>query len=344
MSDNQASHSLSEVEQLASRWDKVVFFAQGSPFEQVTIASLAKASGTRAWSRPGVKVKGDTVGRYSYLSFEELLEVEKLDLKSAKQLLEICEATFDFEEECNDLGSFEEIDNKAYEQRMRFVEEFGLSHDYPIALANLDRDLRELCASEQIVTFIDLMEFLDRLSDKAWIGGSYKKLQNVFAHGDKKGLTQYFPYRTGHRGFHLPEALSFILNRIPRNDLNVVFEYQERRKKRNRLIGRRMELPGIVEKCLLPEALECLIYFGSHQPRLLIKLHDSAYLCRELMFLSDPQTESVLYWLVHLTFGLLEPVEEAEIDEELRQVSVGHLEDLIKQLGNLLAPRNTPKN
>ena len=49
----------------------------------------------------------------------------------------------------------------------------------------------------------ELKEFLDRLADKAWIGGSYKSLQNVFAHGDEKGLTKYFPYRLGHRGFHL---------------------------------------------------------------------------------------------------------------------------------------------
>ncbi|NBB78289.1 MAG: hypothetical protein GVY36_02415 [Verrucomicrobia bacterium] len=337
MSEEEKSGAgLNELEDLAARWDKAAYGAQGSPFENVSVAALAKNTGTRAWSRPGGGVKGDTMARYVYLSFEELMELEKLDLKSAVHLLEICEATFVFEEECNDLGSFEEIDNQAYLQRMRFVEEYGLNQDYPIALANLDRDLRELCAAEEIVTFVDLMEFLDRLSDKAWIGGSYRNLQNVFAHGDKKGLTKYFPFRVGHRGFHFPEALSFTLNRISHNDLNKVFEYHERSRRRSRLARKRMEMPEIVGKQLVPEVIQCLHYFCRHQSRLLLRLHDSAYVCRELMFLNDPQTEGVLDWLIHLVLGLLRPSHEKDIEEEVKQIRIIHEQELIQELRELL--------
>lgn len=327
---------LSAIEKLAARWDKAAYRAQGSPFEDLSVAALAKNTGVRSWSRPGGRKKSDTVARYVYLSFEELMEVEKLDLKCATHLLEICEATFLFEEECNDLGSFVEIDTQAYHQRMRFVEEFGLYQDFPVALANLDLDLRTLCGAEEIITFVDLMEFLDRLADKAWIGGSYKNLQNVFAHGDESGLTQYFPYRMGHRGFHLPEALSFTLNRLRQRDLEAVVEYHQRRKKRSRLGGKRMELPSVVESQLLPEILRCLQYFCSRQPRLLIRLHDSAYICRELMFLNDPQAEAVLHWLIHLTLGIFHPPKEAEIDEELRDLTTPQDESIIKELGELL--------
>ena len=141
---------------------------------------------------------------------------------------------------------------------MRFVEEYGLYQDYPVALANLDEEIRGLCAAEDIVTFVDLMEFLDRLADKSWIGGDYKNVQNVFAHGDEKGLTRYFPYRLCHRGFHLPEAVSFCLNRLSRQDLQQVFEYHERRRRRNKIVGKRMELPAVVESHLLPEVYKCL--------------------------------------------------------------------------------------
>ncbi|MDQ8195353.1 hypothetical protein QEH59_13025 [Coraliomargarita sp. SDUM461004] len=329
-------HGLNVVEELAARWDKASYRAQGSPFEDLSVSALAKNTGTRAWSRVGGSVKGDTIARYIYLSFEELIEVEKLDLRAATQLLEICEATFLFEEECNELGSFEGIDGQAYQQRMRFVEEFGLYQDYPVALANLDVDLRELCAAEEIITFVDLMEFLDRLSDKAWIGGSYRNLQNVFAHGDEKGLTRFFPYRLGHRGFHLPEALSFILNRIKQHELNSVFEYHERRRKRTRLSSKRMEMPSVVENRLMPEVIKCLHYFCSHQPRLLIRLHDSAYLCRELMYLNDPQTEGVLHWLIHLTLGIFRPPQEADIDEELKKLTIPQDSALLKDLSDLL--------
>ncbi len=337
MSEEKTDKSpLNEVEALAARWDKAAYRAQGSPFEDLSISALAKNTGTRAWSRPGGKVKGDTIARYIYLSFEELMEIEKLDLKSAKQLLEICEATFLFEEECDDLGSFEEIDNQAYQQRMRFVEEFGLYQDYPVALANLDHDLRELCAAEEIITFVDLMEFLDRLSDKAFIGGSYRSLQNVFAHGDEKGLTKYFPYRLSHRGFHLPEALSFTLNRINQHELNAVFEYHERRRKRSRLSSKRMAMPSFVETKLMPDIIKCLHYFCSRQPRLLVRLHDSAFLCRELMYLNDPQTEGVLHWLIHLTLGIFRPPQETDLDEELKNLTTPQDETLLKELSDLL--------
>ncbi len=318
---NPNTKGLSSTEALSARWDTVAFRAQGSPFEDLSISCLAKNTGTRRWSRPGGRIKGDIVARYIYFSFEELLEVEKLDLKSATLLLEICETTFLFEEECDDMGSFEEIDNQAHSQRMRFVEEFGLYQDYPVRLANLDESLRDLCVAEEIITFVDLMEFLDRLSDKAWIGGAYKSLQNVFAHGDEKGLTKYFPYRMGHRGFHLPEAISFCLNRLSRRDLQAVQEYHERRRRRSRLIGKRMELPAVVENQLLPEIFECLHYFGRRQPRLLVRMHDSAYLCRELMFLNDPQTEGVLHWLTHLALGVFKPSQAQDVADELKDIS-----------------------
>ena len=327
--------ALSPVEKLAARWDKAAYRAQGSPFEDLSVSALARNTGTKAWSRPG-SVKGDTIARYIYLSFEELIDVEKLDMKSATQLLEICEATFLFEEECNELGSFDGIDKQAYHQRMRFVEEFGLYQDYPVALANLDFDLRELCAAEEVITFVDLMEFIDRLSDKAWIGGSYRNLQNVFAHGDEKGLTQYFPYRLGHRGFHLPEALSFILNRIKKHELNAVLEYHERRRRRSRLGGKRMEMPSVVESRLMPEVILCLHYFCNHQPRLLLRLHDSAYLCRELMYLNDPQSEGVLHWLLHLTLGIFRPAKDAGIDEELKNLTTTQDTALLKDLSDML--------
>ena len=258
-----------------------------------------------------------------------------MDLRAATRLLEICERTLLFEQECDELGSFEEIDNQAHAQRMRFVEEFGLYQDYPVRLANLSPDLRELCEAEEIKTFIDLMEFLDRLSDRAWIGGDYQCLQNVFAHGDERGLATYFPYRGGHHGFHLPEAISFCLNRLSRHELQDVYEYHERRKRRDRLFSKARELPDVVESRLLPGVLECLHYFGRRQP-LLIRLHDSAFLCRELMYLNDPPSEDVLQWLLHLSLAIFRPSADTSLREDLKQIKTQMDADICKDLRQLV--------
>ena len=324
---------LTEDEQLAARWDTVAYRAQGSPFEDLSISCLAKSGGTRPWIRGKGKNKNDTVARYVYLSFDELMEVEGLDRKSALLLLEICEATFRFEQECEDIGAFGGIDQEANAQRMRFVEEFGLYRDFPIRLSNLDADVRELCVAEGVETFIQLMEFLDRLSDKSWIGGTFRELQNVFAHGDEKGLTRFFPYRVGHRGFHFPEAISFCLSRLSKTELQSVFEYHSHRGRRGfSLRGGRMRLPEVVENRLLPEILECLHYFGSRQARLLVRLHDSAFLCRELMYLDDPQVEGVLHWLIHLALGVFKPQEVPDVRDDLKQLSMGGSEEICEEL------------
>lgn len=334
--NNRPISGLSNLDELTARWDKVAFRAQGSPFEDLSVSCLAKNTACRPWSRAGDKVKGDTLARYVYLSFEELEEIEKLDAKAAMHLLQICEATLLFEKECFDLGSFLEIEEKATGQRMRFVEEFGLYQDYPVALANLDSELRGLCEAEEIITLIDMMGFIDRLTDKAWIGGSYRNLQNVFAHGDEKGLSKYFPYRIGHRGFHLPEALSFCLKRLPREDLQAVCDYHERRLKSKRFGVKRAELPEIVETRLIHEFFQCLYYFGRRQQKLLVRLYDSVYLSRELMFLHDPQTEDIIHWLLHLVLGIFRPSLQERVDEELDQISVDRDTKMHKEIKNLL--------
>lgn len=324
------------MKNLTARWDTVAFRAQGSPFEELSISTLAKNSGVRRWSRPG-SVKGDVLARYIYFSFRELLDVEKLDLKSATLLLEICETTFSFEKEYEDLGSFEEIDSKAYAQRMRFVEEFGIYQDYPVSLSHLDANLLELCAAEHIVTFIELMEFLDRLSEKAWIGGVYKNLQNVFAHGDEKGLVNYFPYRLGHRGFHLPEAVSFCLKRLPENDLKLVQEYFEYRGRRHRLIGKRVELPKIIESKLLPEIFQCLHYFGCRQAYLLAFIRDQDYRRRELMFLNKPEVESLLNWLIHLALGFFRSSQTFDdVTDEVEAISINLSAEMSEDLRKMI--------
>ncbi|MEM8866738.1 MAG: hypothetical protein AAGC73_00575 [Verrucomicrobiota bacterium] len=279
---------------------------------------------------------GDILARYVYFSFEELMEVENLDLNAATQLLEICESTFNYEDDYDGLGSIGEVDNQAYAQRMRFVEEFGLYQDYPIKLSNLDRDLIDLCQTEDVNTFIELMAFLDRIADKAWMGGSFKSLQNVFAHGDENGLQKYFPYRSGHRGFHLPEAVSFCLSRLTKREQSEIFEYHEWRRRKGRIITKRMELPAVVEKQVLPEIFQCMHYFGKRQQRLLVRLHDSVYFARELMYLNDPQTEGVLHWLVHLALGVFRPSQESELANEVKEMSVRCNSEIFEDLHSMV--------
>lgn len=313
MEANKSSGGLDDIEQLAARWDKIAFSIQGSPFEDLKLKDLARNVGTQPWKRPGGRVKGDTVARYIYFSFEELLSVEKLDLKSATLLLEICETLFRMEREYESLGALDKIDELANQQRSRFFDEFGLFEDFPVALSNLRPDLRELCAAEGVITFVDLMGFLDRLADKAMIGGPYRLLQNIFAHGDEKGLCVNFPFRPGYRGFHLPEALSFALNRINAREMEALVEYFSKRGKGGLFGIKRKELPAVVERVLLPAIFQCLLYFGQRDSIKVRRLYDADELARQLLHLHNPEREDLVRWLTQLALGIFHPARFADV-------------------------------
>lgn len=322
----------SELKALSARWDKVTLHAQCSPLEDLSISCLAKNAASRPWSRAYSKVKGDTLARYIYLSFEELMSVEQLDLKAATHLLEICEATLLFEKECSNLATFAGLDTQATNQRMRFLKEYGLYEDYPIALANLDPDLLEMCQSEDVVTLFDLMGFIDQLADKTWVGGELKTLQNVFAHGDEKGLCEHFPYRMGHRGFHLPEALAICLRRLPEKDLQEIADYHENRQNKSWFGMKQTELPQVIETRIIPDFFQCLHYFGQRQSSLLIRLHDSAFLTRELMFLNDAKREDIIHWLLHLSLSIFRPSRFDNVEKESKRVNVDKNSDVYREL------------
>jgi hypothetical protein len=237
--------------------------------------------------------------------------------------------------EVNFLGSFNAIDDMAKTQRMRFVEQFGLYHDYPLRLANFDAATREMFHDEEVVTLVDLMDFIDRMADKLMLSGELRRLQSIFAHGDEIGLTQYFPYRKGHRGFHFAEALAFCFERLSTREREAVLYYYERRG-RNRLFSKRVDVPQVLVDRLLPDVMECLLYFGRRQPRLLSRICDAAELCRELMYLDRPETENLVQWCVQLVLGIC-CEDFHEVDEDLKRLNTQQDEHLVAEVASMMA-------
>jgi hypothetical protein len=325
--------TLTEDELLAGRWDALSYKIQGSPYESLSVSALAKNTGVRNWSRPNKEID-DLAASYILHCYEELCLIPGMDKRRVRTLLSIFEETLRFEDEVEEMGSMEAVDAIATQQRMRFVDQFGLHYDYPIALSNFDNDSLALFAGEEVKTLVHLMDFIDRLADRAILNGNLKKLQSIFAHGDEAGLSQFFPYRKGYRGFHLPEALSFCLNRLtPQERQEVDAFYLSHRKRK--LFSNRKPRPAAFNDRLIPEILQCLEYFGSKQERLIHRLDDAAYVCRELMFLEDPERENLLQWCLHLALGLCHP-EYRVADEDLAQIGLVINSELIRSVATLL--------
>lgn len=325
--------TLTEDELLAGRWDALSYKIQGSPYESLSVSALAKNTGVRNWSRPN-KIIDDSAASYVQYSFEELCLLPGMDKRRVRTLLSIFEESLRFEDQVEEMGSMEAVNEMATQQRMRFVDQFGLHYDYPIALSNFDADSLALFAAEEVCTLVELMDFIDRLADRAVLSGNLKKLQSIFAHGDEAGLSKFFPFRQGYRGFHLPEALSFCLNRLTasqRSQIDAFYISQRKRK----LFSARKTCPPAFNDRLIPEILLCLEYFGKKQERLIHRLDDAAYVCRELMFLQDPDRENLLQWCLHLSLGLCN-TKYRSADNDLAEIGLIQDPNLIRSVASLL--------
>ena len=164
---------------------------------------------------------------------------------------------------------------------------------------------------------------IDQLADRTLIGGAYQKLKNIFAYGDEKGLQKNFPYRIGHRGFHYPEAIAFCVERISESDYPQVQAYFDGRDSRTKgFFKKRALMPTTITQKLLPEILECTLYFCQRQPNLLARLCTPNYLRRELIFMDNPQVEEVLSWLTQLTLSIFKGSNDPAIKEDLKDLDI----------------------
>jgi hypothetical protein len=325
--------TLTEDELLAMSWDALSYKIQGSPYENLTVSALAKNTGAFNWSRPNKSID-DTAAFYVQHSFEELCLIPGMDKRKLRLLITIMEECLNFEDQVTEMGSMKAVDEMANHQRMRFVDQLGLHYDYPIKLSNFDGDSLALFAAEKVETLLDLMDFVDHLSDRAMLGGNLKKLQSIFAHGDEVGLSQFFPFRKGYRGFHLPEALSFCLNRLTPDQRSEIHAFYISHRK-SKLFSSSKPCPKSFNDILIPSILLCLEYFGKKQERLVSCLDDAAYVCRELMFLEDPERENLLQWCLHLALGLCHP-QYRSADKDLAAIGLIQSPDLLRSVSALL--------
>lgn len=338
MTDNETSDvndavGLSEDKELQSRWNSAAFRILGTPYEELSVDALARSCGQPPMGR-WLRGKGGRASHFVGLSYAEVCAIRGMTRERLVALIEIFEATLRLDAEVNSLGSFSAIDDMAKTQRMRFVEQFGLYHDYPLKLANFEAVTRSLFADEEVFTLVDLMDFIDRMADKLLLSGDLRQLQSIFAHGDEVRLAQYFPYRKGHRGFHFAEALAFCFERLHARDRDAILHYYGKRG-RNRLFSKRVEVPDILCSQLLPDVMECLLYFGRRQPRLMSRIFDAAELCRELMHLNRPQVEDLMQWCVQLVLGIC-CEKFHDVDDDLKQINIQRDSQLVADVAAMI--------
>jgi hypothetical protein len=192
----------------AKDWDDVRSAFATSIMVDTSINSLAQNLDGPEWP---IKSKEDTPAKYIDLSFEEVVEFLQLKGQSPErldQLVGILKETLAFD---NPFGDMVEQTQAAAERDntlLKNLAKLGIPENFPIELTSLESDTLEFCKLENLSTLGEFAVFAQSMSQNVIVGGDFRKLLNALSHVDEGALAEAVPFRRGHKGLHLVEAVA----------------------------------------------------------------------------------------------------------------------------------------
>src|SRR5690606_12924528 len=192
----------------AKDWDDVRSAFSTSIMVDTPLHSLAQNLDGPEWP---IKGRDDTPAKYIDLNLEEVLEF--LQLKGQEpgridQLAEILRETLAFD---NPFGAMMDQAHAASERDntlLKNMAKLEVPTYFPIELTSLEPATLEFCRLENLSTVGEFAVFAQGMSQNVIVGGDFRKLLNALSHVDEKALAEALPFRPGHKGLHLVEAIA----------------------------------------------------------------------------------------------------------------------------------------
>lgn len=196
----------------AKDWDDVRTAFASSIMVDTALSSLAQNLDGPDWP---VKAKDETAAKYIDLSFEEVVEL--LQLKGQPpdridQLISILKETLAFDSPFGDMVEQTAAAAERDNQLLKNMARLNIPENFPITLTALDPGTQEFCKLEKLSTLGEFAVFAQSMSQSVIVGGDFRKLLNALSHVDEGALMEVLPFRRGHKGLHLIEALAKAAN------------------------------------------------------------------------------------------------------------------------------------
>jgi hypothetical protein len=158
-----------------------------------------------------IKGKDETPSKYLDLTFDEV--VEMLQLKGQKpervdQLIAILKETLAFDSPFGDMVEQTQAASERDNPLLKNLAKLNIPENFPITLTALDVDTIGFCKAEGLTTLGEFAVFAQNMSQNVIVGGDFRKLLNALSHVDEAALAEVLPFRRGHKGLHLVEAMA----------------------------------------------------------------------------------------------------------------------------------------
>jgi len=192
----------------AKDWDDVRSAFATSIMVDTSLNSLAQNLDGPEWP---IKGKDETPAKYLDLPFEEVVEL--LQLKGQKpesvdQLIGILKETLAFDSPFGDMVEQTQAASERDNPLIKNLTKLNVSENFPITLTALDPDTLDFCKAEGLATLGEFAVFAQGMSQNVIVGGDFRKLLNALSHVDEAALAEVLPFRRGHKGLHLIEAMA----------------------------------------------------------------------------------------------------------------------------------------
>ena len=192
----------------AKDWDDVRTAFATSIMVDTSINSLAQNLDGPEWP---IKNKDDTPAKYIDLSYEEVVEL--LQLKGQQpdrldQLIGILRETLAFDNPFGDMVEQTQAAADRDNALLKNLAKLGIPENFPIELTSLEASTLEFCKLEGLSTLGEFAVFAQSMSQNVIVGGDFRKLLNALSHVDEGALAEALPFRRGHKGLHLVEAVA----------------------------------------------------------------------------------------------------------------------------------------
>lgn len=192
----------------AKEWDQVRGAFASSIMVDTSLNSLAQNLDGPEWP---IKGKDETPAKYVDLTFNEVVEL--LQLKGQKperldQLISILKETLAFDSPFGEMVEQTQAASERDNPLLKNLAKLNIPENFPIALTMLDAGTIEFCKLEKLSTLGEFAIFAQGMSQNVIVGGDFKKLLNALSHVDERSLAEVLPFRVGHKGLHLVEAIA----------------------------------------------------------------------------------------------------------------------------------------
>ena len=189
-------------------WDEVRTAFATSLMVETSLNSLAQNLDAPEWP---IKGKDETPAKYIDLTFEEVQEL--LQLKGQKperldQLISILKETLAFDSPFGEMVEQTQAASDRDNPVLKNLAKLNIPENFPMTLTALDPGTLEFCKLEGLHTLGEFAVRAQEMSQKTIVGGDFKKLLNALSHVDEASLAEVLPFRRGHKGLHLVEAMA----------------------------------------------------------------------------------------------------------------------------------------